>query len=54
MVVADVNGSPAIVGWSGDEPFGALSLVVVDGKVEQVLVMVNPEKLAGLGVAPPA
>ena len=48
MVVADVNGSPAIVGWSGDEPFGAVSLVVVDGRVEQVLVMVNPEKLAGL------
>ena len=48
MEVADVNGSPALVGWTGDRPYGVLSLVVVDGRVEQVLVMVNPEKLAGL------
>jgi ketosteroid isomerase-like protein len=48
MVVTDVNGSPAIVGWTGSEPYGAVSLVVADGRVEQVLVMVNPEKLAGL------
>jgi RNA polymerase sigma-70 factor (ECF subfamily) len=48
MVVADVNGSPAIVGWTGQEPYGAVSLVVADGRVEQVLVMVNPQKLAGL------
>ena len=36
---------------SGDEPFGAVSLVVADGRVEQVLVVVNPEKLAGLVAA---
>jgi RNA polymerase sigma-70 factor (ECF subfamily) len=46
--VAEVNGSPAIVGWSGAEPFGAISLSVVDGRIEQVLVVVNPDKLAGL------
>ena len=48
IVVAEVNGSPAIVGWAGDEPFGSISLVVADGRVEQVLVVVNPDKLAGL------
>jgi len=53
MAIADVNGVPAIVGWSSGEPFGVVSLVVADGRVEQVLVMVNPEKLAGLGMAPP-
>jgi len=49
--VAEVNGSPAIVGWSGTEPFGSISLTVADGRIQQVLVVVNPDKLAGL-VAP--
>ncbi|WP_245160941.1 RNA polymerase sigma factor SigJ [Blastococcus sp. CT_GayMR16] len=48
--VAEVNGWPAIVGWSGVEPFGSISLAVVDGRIEQVLVVVNPDKLAGLVV----
>ena len=46
--VAEVNGMPAIVGWSGAEPFGSISLTVADGRIEQVLVVVNPDKLAGL------
>ena len=46
--VADVNGSPAIVAWDGVDPFLTMSLVVVDGRIEQVLVMRNPDKLRGL------
>jgi RNA polymerase sigma-70 factor (TIGR02957 family) len=46
--VAEVNGLPAIVGWVGTEPFGSISLTVADGRIEQVLVVVNPDKLAGL------
>jgi RNA polymerase sigma-70 factor (TIGR02957 family) len=53
MEVAEVNGWPAIVGWSGVEPFGAISLALTDGRIEQVLVVVNPAKLAGLGPAAP-
>ncbi len=48
MEVTDVNGWPAIVGWSGSEPFGSISLSVADGRIEQVLVVVNPDKLTGL------
>ena len=48
MEVTEVNGWPAIVGWSGAEPFGTISLAVADGRIEQVLVVVNPDKLAGL------
>jgi RNA polymerase sigma-70 factor (ECF subfamily) len=48
--VAEVNGLPAIVGWVGTEPFGSISLAVADGRIEQVLVVVNPDKLAGLVV----
>jgi RNA polymerase sigma-70 factor (TIGR02957 family) len=52
--VAEVNGWPAIVGWSGAEPFGSISLAVAGGAIEQVLVVVNPDKLAGLAVPPTA
>jgi RNA polymerase sigma-70 factor (ECF subfamily) len=48
--VAEVNGLPAIVGWVGAEPFGSISLAVSGGRIEQVLVVVNPDKLAGLVV----
>jgi RNA polymerase sigma-70 factor (ECF subfamily) len=52
--VAEVNGSAAIVGWSGVEPFGSVSLAMTDGRIQQVLVVVNPDKLAGLaGIAGP-
>jgi RNA polymerase sigma-70 factor (ECF subfamily) len=50
--VAEVNGWPAIVAWSGTDPFGTISLTVADGRIEQVLVVVNPDKLTGL-VLPP-
>jgi RNA polymerase sigma-70 factor (ECF subfamily) len=48
--VAEVNGLPALVGWSGAEPFGSISLAVADGRIHQVLVVVNPDKLAGLAL----
>ena len=54
MEVAEVNGWPAIVGWSGAEPFGSISLAVTDGAIVQVLVVVNPDKLAGLALPPAA
>ena len=46
--ITEVNGFPGIVAWVGTEPFVAVSLVVVGGVVEQVLVVRNPDKLAGL------
>ncbi|MGY1753161.1 RNA polymerase sigma-70 factor [Blastococcus sp. SYSU D01042] len=48
--IADLNGSPAVVVWSGDEPQMTMSLVVAGDRVEQVLVVRNPDKLAGLSV----
>ena len=50
LEVAEVNGLAAIVGWVGSEPFGSVSLAVSGGRIEQVLVMVNPDKLVGLSV----
>jgi RNA polymerase sigma-70 factor (ECF subfamily) len=49
--VADVNGAPAVVAWTDEGPFMALQLVLVDGLVEQVFYMGNPDKLAGIAGA---
>ena len=48
MEVAEINGAPAVVAWTEAGPFMALQLVLVDGLVEQVLYVANPDKLAGL------
>jgi RNA polymerase sigma-70 factor (ECF subfamily) len=50
--IADVNGAPAVVAWNDEGPYMALQLVLVDGLVEQILYMGNPDKLAGLGAPP--
>ena len=45
----EVNGAPGFAAWVDGTPFMALSPVVGDDGIEQVLVVVNPAKLAGLG-----
>jgi RNA polymerase sigma-70 factor (ECF subfamily) len=49
--VAEVNGAPAVLAWTDEGPFMALQLVVVDGLVEQVFYIGNPEKLRGIAAA---
>jgi RNA polymerase sigma-70 factor (TIGR02957 family) len=46
--IVDINGSPGIVAWTGSDPFISVSLVVTDGRIEQVLIVRNPDKLGGL------
>ena len=43
-------GRPRSSAIQAAEPFGSISLAVADGRIEQVLVVVNPDKLAGLVV----
>ena len=45
---AVVNGAPALAAWTDDGPFLVAQLVVTDGLVEQVLLVRNPDKLAGV------
>jgi RNA polymerase sigma factor (sigma-70 family) len=45
--LAEVNGAPGVVVSAGDTAVLAVSLVVADGLVEQALVVLNPDKLAG-------
>ena len=51
LEVTDVNGAPGVVAWVRGEPFMTMSLLLVDGLVERVLVVRNPEKLTGLPTA---
>lgn len=44
----EVNGGPGIVVYSGGAPVLAITLHLVNGAVETVHVMSNPEKLAGV------
>ncbi|WP_116453265.1 RNA polymerase sigma-70 factor [Blastococcus litoris] len=49
--VADVNGAPAIVAWQGGEPFLSMSMVLAeDGRIGQVLLVRNPDKLRGVAL----
>ncbi|WP_029433393.1 RNA polymerase sigma factor SigJ [Blastococcus sp. URHD0036] len=46
--LTEVNGQLGVVASTPEGPFMATTLVVTDGRVEQVLVFRNPDKLAGL------
>ena len=49
LELAEVNGLPGVAAWTDAGPFVAMSLGVADGLVQQVLVVLNPDKLSGLG-----
>src|SRR4051812_19166298 len=51
--LADVNGTPGVVVGTDAGPAIAVSLVVAGGRVEQALVVLNPDKLAGIAAAAP-
>jgi hypothetical protein len=49
--IAEVNGAPGIVAWSGKDPFLSVSLMQAGARIEQVLIVRNPDKLTGLSAA---
>ena len=49
MRLTDVNGEPGVAAWVDGEPFMSVSPVLGEDGVEQVLIVVNPAKLGGLG-----
>ncbi|GHH62218.1 RNA polymerase sigma24 factor [Streptomyces umbrinus] len=46
----EVNGGPALVVLSGDKPDSVLQLDVVNGRIQCVYIIRNPEKLLSLAV----
>ena len=49
--LAEVNGAPGLLAWSDDGPYLAAQLLLVDGRVQQVLLVRNPDKLGGIAAA---
>ena len=49
--IIEVNGAPAVAAWTGQGPYMTVQVVVADGLIAQVLLVTNPDKLAGIAVA---
>lgn len=45
----ELNGGAALLALSGDKPDGVLQLDVVDGRIQCIYIVRNPEKLVSLG-----
>jgi RNA polymerase sigma-70 factor (TIGR02957 family) len=45
VAVAEVNGDPAVLGWSGGDLLGVLVLEIVDGRIRALRTVANPDKL---------
>ena len=43
-----INGAPGMISYSGQEPVTAFSVEIVDGKIQRVFVVRNPDKLERL------
>lgn len=52
VAVTEINGGPGIVARAAGAPLIAMSLVVVDRRITQLLVVRNPDKLGGLAGGP--
>ncbi len=48
--VVDINGGPGLVVYSGDTPVVGVTFHLVDGAIETIHLISNPEKLAGLAL----
>jgi len=49
--IVEVNGAPAVGAWTADGPYMTIQVVVADGLIRQVLLLTNPDKLAGIAAA---
>jgi RNA polymerase sigma-70 factor (ECF subfamily) len=47
----ELNGGPAVVALSGDKPDSVFQLDVLDGRIQAVYIIRNPDKLVSLAVA---
>ena len=46
VTLEEVNGAPAIVSWTGEAIYHVVSFEVVDGRIEAIRGILNPDKLA--------
>ena len=48
LSLADVNGGTGLLALAGDQPVGAITFDLVDGRIAALRFVLNPDKLAGL------
>lgn len=51
---AEINGQLGLVAYHQGRVFGVLTIEVAHGRIRNVYIMSNPDKLAGIGELPPA
>jgi RNA polymerase sigma-70 factor (ECF subfamily) len=51
---AQINGNPGVIAYLEGRPYAALTLDVVQDKIQTIYLVTNPEKLAHLDPLPPA
>ena len=49
--IVEINGAPGIAAWTDEAPYMTVQVVVADGLIRQVLLLTNPDKLAGIAGA---
>lgn len=45
MNIAEVNGSPAVIMWISETLYNILTFEIVDGKIQALRGILNPDKL---------
>jgi RNA polymerase sigma-70 factor (TIGR02957 family) len=48
LEIAEINGEPGLLARAGDQPVGAITFDLTDGRITALRFVVNPEKLSGL------
>lgn len=48
VIVAEINGSPGLIAYEDGEPSSAMTFSIVDGKIQDIYSVRNPEKLVRL------
>ncbi len=50
--VAQINGQPGFVGYLDGRPYSVLTMDVTDGRIRNIYIVTNPEKLERLPILP--
>ncbi|MEW9533258.1 RNA polymerase sigma-70 factor [Microbispora sp. NPDC049125] len=54
LEIAELNGGPAIVAWAGGRAITVISLVVVDGVIQTIYLIANPDKMSRIAGPDPS
>ncbi len=46
--IANINGRPGIVNYVNDQPYSIITLDIVDGRIQEIDIIANPDKLRGV------